>query len=78
MTKAKATRLADKLGFNIEDDGTMLMVSSKTPRHDGTGCHELCTEIDRFETKAEAWKAVIEDITGCWVSCEIADCEWCN
>lgn len=78
MTKAKIMATAAKLGLVVEDDGETIMVSSKAPRHDGTGCHELCTEVDRYESKAEAWADVMEDLLSDWVDCEIQNCEWCN
>lgn len=78
MSKAKAMRIAEQRGFVIEDDGSLLMVRSITPRHDGSGCHELCTDPERFDTKAEAWQAVIEDMHDSWTECDIAACEWCE
>ena len=78
MTKSKVMAAAAKKGMVVEDDGTCLSVYFKSGKHDGFGSHELVTEIERFDSKAEAWAAVLEDIQGDWIDCTIENCDWCN
>jgi hypothetical protein len=77
MSKKKAMALAVKTGCQIEDDGITISVIAPAGKHDGCTTHELMTEINRFPSKEQAWKAVCEDIQTDWVDCELTDCEWC-
>ena len=77
-TKAEAVKVAKKAGLILQDEGTAISVFFMSGKHDGSGTHELVTEVDRFQSKADAWDAVIADINTAWVDCDIADCEWCE
>lgn len=77
-TKAKVLATASDKGMVVEDDGTCLSVYFESGKQDGSGCHELVTEIDRYESKAQAWGAVLEDINGNWYDCTIQNCDWCG
>jgi hypothetical protein len=78
ITKAKVMAAAAKKGMVVEDDGTCLSVYFESGKHDGSGCHELVTEIDRYESKSGAWADVLEDINIDWQDCKIENCDWCG
>ncbi len=77
-TKAQVMAAAEKIGITVEDDGDHISVFFESGKHDGSATHELVTEVARFRSKALAWDAVLDDITGTWVDCDIAECEWCG
>jgi hypothetical protein len=78
MTKAKVMAAATKAGITVEDGGDYISVYFERGKHDGSGCHELVTALDRFESKAQAWENVLEDIQIDWADCQIRDCDWCG
>lgn len=77
-TKAQVVKAAERIGITLEDDGDHISVYFDSGKHDGSGCHELVTEVARFASKALAWDAVLEDINILWIDCNITDCEWCG
>jgi hypothetical protein len=77
-TKAQAVEAAKRIGLILQDEGDAMSVFFQRGKHDGNGTHELVTVLDRYQSKAQAWDAVLDDINTQWVDCHIADCEWCS
>jgi hypothetical protein len=85
VTKQQVVALAEKLGVDVEDDGSTICLTTKGVRmFDGWFAHTLLTSygfdsrVSRL-SKAEVWGLVLDDLSGASVvECDVPKCDYCR